>query len=100
MLPTTLGADTYETQVAFDGKPAVYIGIQITPTANLLDVIAGVHRIFPEIHAQLPNGLHGAIVYDSTDFVNSAIRDVVRTLVEALVIVNLVVFLFLGSLRS
>ena len=96
----TLGADTYETEVAFDGKPAVYIGIQITPTANLLDVIAGVHRIFPEIHADLPNGLHGAIVYDSTDFVNSAIRDVVRTLVEALVIVNLVVFLFLGSLRS
>ena len=96
----TLGADTYETEVAFDGKPAVYIGIQIAPTANLLDVIAGVHRIFPEIHAELPNGLHGAIVYDSTDFVNSAIRDVVRTLVEALVIVNLVVFLFLGSLRS
>ena len=96
----TLGADTYETEVAFDGKPAVYIGIQITPTANLLDVIAGVHRIFPEIHAELPNGLHGAIVYDSTDFVSSAIRDVVRTLIEALVIVNLVVFLFLGSLRS
>ncbi len=96
----TLGADTYETEVAFDGKPAVYIGIQIAPTANLLAVIAGVRRIFPEIHAELPNGLHGAIVYDSTDFVNSAIRDVVRTLVEALVIVNLVVFLFLGSLRS
>jgi len=96
----TLGADTYETEVAFDGKPAVYIGIQVAPTANLLDVIAGVHKIFPEIHAQLPNGLRGAIVYDSTDFVNSAIRDVVWTLVEALVIVNLVVFLFLGSLRS
>jgi multidrug efflux pump len=96
----TLGADSYETEVAFDGKPAVYIGIQVAPTANLLDVIAGVRRIFPEIHAQLPNGLRGAIVYDSTDFVNSAIRDVVRTLVEALVIVNLVVFLFLGSLRS
>ena len=96
----TLGADTYETEVAFDGRPAVYIGVQIAPTANLLDVIAGVHKIFPEIHAQLPNGLHGAIVYDSTDFVNSAICDVVQTLVEALVIVNLVVFLFLGSLRS
>ena len=96
----TLGADNYETEVAFDGKPAVYVGIQVAPTANLLDVIAGVHKIFPEIHAQLPNGLRGAIVYDSTDFVNSAIKDVVRTLIEALVIVNLVVFLFLGSLRS
>jgi multidrug efflux pump len=96
----SLGADSYETQVAFDGKPAVYIGIQVAPTANLLDVIAGVHKIFPAIHAALPSGLHGQIVYDSTNFVHSAIRDVARTLVEALVIVNIVVFLFLGSLRS
>jgi multidrug efflux pump len=96
----TLGADSYESQVAFDGKQAVYIGIQVAPAANLLDVIAGVHKIFPQIHAQLPNGLRGAIVYDSTEFVNAAIRDVVRTLVEALVIVNLVVFIFLGSVRS
>lgn len=96
----SLGADSYETQVAFDGKPAVYIGIQVAPTANLLDVIAGVHKIFLEIHAALPNGLHGRIVYDSSDFVHAAIRDVVRTLVEALLIVNLVVFLFLGSVRS
>ncbi len=62
--------------------------------------IAGVHKIFPAIHAALPNGLHGQIVYDSTNFVHAAIRDVARTLVEALVIVNIVVFLFLGSLRS
>lgn len=96
----TLGADSYETEVAFDGKPAVYIGIQVAPTANLLDVIAGVHKIFPAIHAALPNGLQGRIVYDSTNFVNAAIRDVARTLVEALLIVNLIVFLFLGSVRS
>ena len=96
----TLGADSYETEVAFDGKPAVYIGIQVAPTANLLDVIAGVHKIFPAIHAALPSGLQGRIVYDSTNFVNAAIRDVARTLVEALLIVNLIVFLFLGSVRS
>ncbi|MEH2520912.1 multidrug efflux pump [Bradyrhizobium sp. AZCC 1610] len=96
----SLGAESYETQVAFDGKSAVYIGIQVAPTANLLDVIAGIHKIFPAIHAALPNGLHGRIVYDSTDFVHAAIRDVVWTLVEALLIVNLVVFLFLGSARS
>ena len=96
----TLGADSYNMQVAFDGKQAVYIGIQVAPAANLLDVIAGVHKVFPQIHAQLPNGLRGQIVYNSTDFVNSAIHDVVRTLLEALVIVNLVVFLFLGSVRS
>jgi multidrug efflux pump len=96
----TVGADSYETEVAFDGKPAVYIGIQVAPTANLLDVIAGVHKIFPAIHAALPSGLQGRIVYDSTNFVNAAIRDVARTLIEALLIVNLIVFLFLGSVRS
>ena len=96
----TLGADDYESQVAFDGKQAVYIGIQVAPGANLLDVIAGVRKAFPEIQAQLPQGLRGGIVYDSTDFVNSSIREVVMTLVEALVIVTLVVFAFLGSLRS
>jgi multidrug efflux pump len=96
----TLGADSYESQVAFDGKQAVYIGIQVAPAANLLDVIAGVHKVFPDIQSQLPNGLNGEIVYDSTEFVNSSIREVVRTLIEALIIVNLVVFAFLGSVRS
>jgi multidrug efflux pump len=96
----SLGADDYDSQVSFDGKKAVYIGIQVAPAANLLDVINGVKKIFPDIQAQLPLGLNGAIVYDSTAFVNSSIDEVVRTLVEALVIVTLVVFAFLGSLRS
>jgi multidrug efflux pump len=96
----TLGADDYESQVAFDGKQAVYIGIQVAPGANLLDVIAGVRKDFPGIQAQLPEGLRGGIIYDSTDFVNSAIHEVVWTLGEALVIVTLVIFAFLGSLRS
>src|SRR6185312_5738258 len=55
---------------------------------------------FPGIQAQLPQGLRGAIVYDSTDFVSSSIREVVFTLVEALVIVTLVIFAFLASPRS
>jgi multidrug efflux pump len=96
----TLGADDYETQVGFDGKKAVYIGIQVAPAANLLDVIAGVRKVFPDIQAQLPQGLNGRIVYDSTAFVNSSINEVVRTLVEALLIVTFVVFAFLGSVRS
>ncbi|MCI4678707.1 efflux RND transporter permease subunit [Rhodoblastus acidophilus] len=94
-----LGADSYDAQVAFDGKRAVYIGIQLAPNANLLDVLASVHKVFPALVAQFPRGLHGAIVYDSSEFVHSAIYDVIRTLVEALVIVNLVVLLFLGALR-
>ena len=95
-----LGAEDYEFEVGFDGKQAVYIGIQVAPAANLLDVIAGVHKVFPEIQALLPHGLNGEIIYDSTEFVHSAIDEVIRSLIEALVIVTVVVFLFLGSMRS
>ncbi|MDA8232855.1 MAG: efflux RND transporter permease subunit [Magnetospirillum sp.] len=96
----TLGAEDYESAVAFDGKRAVYIGIQVAPTANLLDVIRRVRKVFPDIQAQFPQGLDGKIVYDSTQFVESAIHEVERTLIEALAIVTLVVFAFLGSPRS
>ncbi|OIQ84503.1 efflux pump membrane transporter BepE [mine drainage metagenome] len=96
----TLGSDDYDSSVAFDGKTAVYIGIQVAPAANLLDVIARVRKAFPEIQTQLPAGLKGAIVYDSTKFVTSSIDEVVKTLFEAILIVTAVVFIFLGSLRS
>jgi multidrug efflux pump len=96
----TLGAEDYESQVGFDGKQAVYIGVQVAPSANLLEVIGGVHKIWPEILQQLPRGLNGEIVYDSTEFVHAAIYEVILSLVEALVIVTLVVFLFLGSVRA
>ncbi len=96
----TLGADDYDSQVGFDGQRAVYIGIQVAPSANLLDVTKGVRDIFPSIQSQLPQGLQGTIVYDSTEFVNAAINEVIRTLVEALLIVTAVVFVFLGSVRS
>src|SRR5437667_150508 len=96
----TLGAEDYDSEVGFDGKKAVYIGINVAPAANLLDVIARVRNVFPDIKTQLPQGLQGEIVYDSTKFVNSAIEEVIWTLVQALFIVTLVVFAFLGSVRS
>jgi multidrug efflux pump len=95
-----LGADDYESEVGFDGKEAVYVGIQVAPAANLLEVIAGVRKVLPNIQAQLPQGLTGAVVYDASAFVNSSIHEVVQSLLEALAIVTLVVFAFLGSLRS
>ena len=95
-----LGNDDYESEVGFDGQRAVYFGIQVAPAANLLDVIKGIRTVFPSIQAQLPQGLNGTIVYDSTDFVSSSIREVVRTLIEAVLIVTVVVFVFLGSPRS
>ncbi len=96
----SLGADSYETQVGFDGQGAVYIGIQVAPAANLLDVVKGVYKVLPDIQSQLPQGLVAQVIYDSTEFVNSSIKEVVRTLLESVVIVIMVVFLFLGSVRS
>jgi len=96
----SLGADSYEARVAINGTTAVFIGIQVAPAANLLSVIKRVRDTFPDIVAQLPHGLTGKIMYDSTDFVNASIHEVAVTLVEALVIVMLVIFAFLGSPRS
>jgi multidrug efflux pump len=96
----SLGSDSYDFNVAFSGKRSVFIGIKVAPDANVLDVAKQVREAFPEVQSQLPSGLTGAIVYDGTEFVNSSITEVVKTLVEALLIVTLVIFLFLGSLRA
>ncbi len=96
----TLGSQNYNTAVKFDNKPAVYIGIKVAPTANVLSVIKNVRKVFPEIEQQLPHGLSGEIVYDESRYINSAINEVIRSLIEALVIVTAVIFLFLGSIRS
>ncbi|HTN94715.1 MAG TPA: efflux RND transporter permease subunit [Gallionella sp.] len=96
----TLGAENYDSEVSFDGNSAVYIGIQVAPSANLLDVVKGVRDLMPQLQAQLPQGIEGKIVYDSTKFVNSSIHEVIKTLSEALLVIILVVFAFLGSPRS
>jgi multidrug efflux pump len=96
----TLGSENYTTAVAFDGRSAVYIGIKVAPDANLISVVKGVRNVFPSIARQLPGGLNGKIVYDATKYVNSSIHEVITTLLEALFIVTLVIFLFLGSVRT
>lgn len=96
----SLGAENYDVAVKFNGKKAVYIGIKITPAANILTVIKGIRDIFPSIQSQLPEGLSGKIVYDATKYVNSSIHEVERSLIEAIIIVIFVIFLFLGSLRT
>ena len=96
----TLGAEDYESRSAYDGATGVFIGIKVAPAANLLDVIARVRQTFPKIQAQLPAGLESSINYDSTEFVNSSIREVETTLALALGIVIVVVFAFLGSFRA
>ncbi|HEY9460074.1 MAG TPA: efflux RND transporter permease subunit, partial [Paralcaligenes sp.] len=95
-----LGADNYDFSVAFSGRRSVFIGIKTAPEANVLDVAKRVRDAFPAVQSQLPTGLTGKIVYDATDFVNTSINEVVKTLIEALVIVTVVIFLFLGSFRA
>ena len=96
----TLGAENYDISVAFDGESAVFMGIKVAPSANLLTVIERVRKAFPAIQEQLPEGLDSRIVYDATKYVNSSIHEVIKTLLEALLIVTVVIFLFLGSFRS
>ena len=96
----TLGSEDYESNFTFDGRDTVGIGINVAPSANLLEVVGNVRALFPGIQAQLPAGLIGEIVYDSTEFVDAAIYEVILTLVETLVIVTLVIFAFMGSLRA
>jgi multidrug efflux pump len=95
-----LGAETYEEDVRFNGEAAVFMGIWVLPTANTLDVIAAVRAAMPEIQAQLPAGMVAGIPYDSTVYIQNAIDEVLKTLTETLLIVIVVIFLFLGSLRA
>ena len=96
----TLGAEDYDLNVAFSGKQSVFIGIKVAPQANILSVAKRVRKAFPDLQSQLPTGVSGQIVYDSTEFINTSIVEVVKTLAESLIIVTVVIFLFLGTLRA
>jgi multidrug efflux pump len=96
----SMGSEDYSVNVAFSGKKSVFIAIKVAPQANLLDVAARVRFAVPGIQQQLPTGISGKVVYDSTKFITTSIDEVVATLLEALLIVTLVIYLFLGSARA
>jgi multidrug efflux pump len=95
-----LGAENYEEDVRFNGQTATFMGVWVLPTANSLDVIKRVREALTGIEAQLPVGMKVGIPYDSTEYIQDAIDEVLTTLTETLLIVVVVIFLFLGSLRS
>ena len=95
-----LGAETYEQEVSFNGETAVFVGIYVLPTANTLDVMKEVRAAIPEIQAQLPAGMKAGVPYDSSAYIQTSIDEVIKTLMETLVIVIIVIFLFLGSIRA
>jgi len=95
-----LGAENYDQDVRFNGETATFMGIWVLPTANSLQVIQDVRKTLPSIRDQLPTGMTLGIPYDSTEYIQDAINEVLHTLTETLLIVVVVIFLFLGSFRS
>ncbi|ACB74217.1 efflux RND transporter permease subunit [Opitutus terrae] len=95
-----LGAESYDVDVKFAGQETTIIAISVLPTANSIDVIKGVRAVWPEVVSQLPAGLDAGIAYDATEFINDSITEVMETLLEAMLIVVLVIYAFLGSFRS
>lgn len=95
-----LGAEDYDTEVRFSGQTAVFMGIWPLPNANSLDVIKRVRIAMESVQDKLPSGMQARIAYDATAYIDASIRDVIKTLSETLLIVVIIIFLFLGSLRS
>jgi multidrug efflux pump len=95
-----LGAEDYESEVRFGGAKAVFMGVWPLPNANSLDVMKRVRSEMASIEKELPTGLSGGIAYDATKYIEDAIHEVLKTLSETLLIVAIVIFLFLGSMRS
>lgn len=95
-----LGAESYDSEVIFNGKNAIFIGVKNTPGANPLDVIQRVRDILPDIQRQAPPGLEVEVGYDTTIFIQKSINEVIKTFIEAILIVVLVIFLFIGSFRA
>jgi multidrug efflux pump len=95
-----LGAENYDFSVAFTGRRSVFIGIQVAPSANVLQAADRVKAALPGIETQLPVGMTQKLAFDATKFIDTSIKEVIKTLVEALIIVTVVIYLFLGTLRA
>ncbi|WMT79035.1 multidrug efflux RND transporter permease subunit [Bradyrhizobium sp. Ash2021] len=95
-----IGAQNLDSESRIDGRPGVGIGIYLAPGANAVATAAAVQRTLKEASAHFPAGLHYLVQFDTTTFVTDTIKEVLRTLAEAFVLVVVVVFLFLGNLRA
>ncbi|GAB4568199.1 MAG: efflux RND transporter permease subunit [Rhizobacter sp.] len=94
-----LGAQSYATSARLNGKPSTGIGVQLAPTGNALATAAAVHKRMDELAKLFPQGMKYAIPYDSSRFIKISITQVAVTLLEAVALVFLVMFLFLQNWR-
>jgi len=97
---TELGAEEYESVTWYKGIPSVFIGIEQAPGANPITVADAVNELIPKIRAQLPDGLNVRVPYDASQFIKSSIKEVYKTIIEAVFIVLIVIYLTLGSIRA
>ena len=95
-----LGARTYNSTAKYDGKPAAGMGLQLATGANALDAAAAVKAKLAELQPYFPKGLTYTIAFDTTPFVRLSIEEVVKTLIEAILLVVLVMYLFLQNWRA
>ncbi|MEJ7603002.1 MAG: efflux RND transporter permease subunit [Kofleriaceae bacterium] len=95
-----LGAEESDLDVRFNGKRAVFMGVWVAPTSSSLEVIRGVRAEMVKIQNELPTGMEGHVAFDSTIYIEDAMNEVVVTLTHTILIVAIVIFLFIGSLRS
>ncbi|MGB8888588.1 MAG: multidrug efflux RND transporter permease subunit [Candidatus Korobacteraceae bacterium] len=95
-----LGAEDYSGQLRFNGYNGIGIGVSQLPTANALDVDKAVRAELARLSQRFPPGLRYAVAFDTTTFVGDSIREVLKTLVEAIIFVMIVMFVFLQDWRS
>ena len=95
-----LGAETYDFVTRYNGKPSTGIAITLATGANALDTAEGVKATLAELQKDFPAGLQAVVPYDTTPFVKVSIKGVVKTLIEAIVLVFLVMYLFLQNFRA
>ena len=95
-----LSAAMTQTSASMDGKPAVHLGLFPTPSGNPLVIVDGIRKLLPQIQQTLPPGVKVALAYETARFIEASIDEVLHTLLEAMLIVVLVIWLCLGSLRS
>src|SRR5206468_4355865 len=87
-----LGAEDYDTEVRFSQQRAVFMGIRVLPNANSVDVIKRARVELEQIKRDLPTGMEASVAYDATAYINDAMHEVFKTLIETLCIVMLVIF--------
>ena len=90
------GGTSSDTSALMNGKPAVHIGLFPTPKGNPLVIVAEIKRLIPKIEAKLPPGVQVDLAFETARFIDASINEVIKTLIEAIIIVMVVILLCLG----